>query len=369
MKIVTVVGTRPEIIRLSRIINALDSSLQHYLIHTGQNYDYELNDIFFDDLDLKKPKYYLDAVGDNPADTIAKIISSFNSVLDKIRPDAVLVLGDTNSCLAVIAAKRRKIPIFHLEAGNRCFDERVPEEINRKIVDHISDINITYSDISREYLLKEGFPSNRIIKLGSPLYEVLEHYSAKINESKILDKLKLTKDKFFLVSCHREENIDYDHNISSLHQVLNEVSIRYQLPIIFSTHPRTRNKIEKMNLSFNPLVKILKPLSFTDYNYLQKNALVVLSDSGSISEEASILGIKALNIRETHERPEAMEEATVIMTGIDTKNILDCIELLINSNFKSQIVRDYSFPNVSEKVLKIILSYTGYVNREVWKKS
>jgi len=374
LKVVTVVGTRPEIIRLSRVLDALDKSevIDHILVHTGQNYDYELNEIFFEDLELRKPDYFMNAAGANAASTIGNIINAIDPILEKENPDAFLVLGDTNSCLCTIPAKKRKIPIFHMEAGNRCFDQRVPEETNRKIVDHISDINLPYSSIAREYLLREGIPGDRIIKTGSPMYEVLTHYLPKINNSKILSDLGLQKKKYFLVSAHREENIVSDHNFGNLVDTLNIVSSEYQLPVIVSTHPRTQNRIDQLNIQFNDQIRLLKPLSFTDYNWLQMNARCVMSDSGTISEESSILNFAALNIRETHERPEAMEETTTIMTGLEKNNILRGIRLhdeqALNGKRFSETVSDYNNPNVSSKILKIIISYTDYVNRVVWNK-
>ncbi len=374
LKVLTVVGTRPEIIRLSRVLNALDhnEAIDHVLVHTGQNYDYELNEIFFKDLSLRHPDYYLNASGHNAATTIGNIITAIDPVLEKENPDALLILGDTNSCLCAIPAKKRKIPIFHMEAGNRCFDQRVPEETNRKIVDHISDINLPYSSIAREYLLKEGLPADRIIKTGSPMYEVLMHYMPVIQHSTVLSDLVLEKNKYFLVSAHREENISPDISFNKLKEILNALASLYKLPVIVSTHPRTKIRIEESKHEFNPLIRFLKPLSFSDYNHLQLNARCVLSDSGTISEESSILNFPALNIRETHERPEAMEEAAVIMTGLETDNIIRGISILDNQTLTAQrfgeLVEDYKSPNVSIKILKIILSYTQYVNRVVWYK-
>jgi UDP-N-acetylglucosamine 2-epimerase len=369
LKVLTVVGTRPEIIRLSRVLIALDNSevIDHILVHTGQNYDYELNEVFFEDLGLRKPDYFLNAAGSNATTTAGQILINIDPVLEKIKPNAFLVLGDTNSCLCAIAAKKRKIPIFHMEAGNRCFDQRVPEETNRKIVDHISDINLTYSSIAREYLLKEGLPADRIIKTGSPMYEVLHHYMPKIDSSNILSKLNLSKENYFVVSAHREENISNDENFNGLITSLNKIAEIYGLPIVFSTHPRTRNKLNESKIKLHPLIQIMKPLGFHDYNHLQKNAKVVLSDSGTISEEASIMRFPALNIRETHERPEAMEEASVIMVGLTKDRILQGIKILEDQTTNIlRYVADYNMPNVSDKVVRIILSYTDYIKRTVW---
>jgi UDP-N-acetyl-L-fucosamine synthase len=371
LKIVTVVGTRPEIIRLSRILLKLDAtkSIDHILVHTGQNYDYELNEVFFKDLGLRKPDYFLDAAGRNATTTAGQILINIDPIFEQVEPDALLVLGDTNSCLCAIAAKKRKIPIFHMEAGNRCFDQRVPEETNRKIVDHISDVNLTYSDIAREYLLREGLPADRVIKTGSPIYEVLSAYNKEINASTILLKLDLKKQGYFLVSAHREENINSE-NFLRLVDSLNAIAEKYQLPIIVSTHPRTRNKINETGVEFNALIQLMKPIGFHDYNNLQKNAKVVLSDSGTISEESSIMNFPALNIREAHERPEAMEEASVMMVGLNLKRIMQALIILENQKFgKSRTLRpvsDYSMPNVSDKVVRILISYTDYVNRVVW---
>jgi UDP-N-acetylglucosamine 2-epimerase (non-hydrolysing) len=374
LKVVTVVGTRPEIIRLSRVILALDKtkSIEHILIHTGQNYDYELNEVFFSDLGLRKPDYFLNAAGANATETIGKIIINVDPILEKIKPNAFLVLGDTNSCLCAIPAKKRKIPIFHMEAGNRCFDQRVPEETNRKIVDHISDINLTYSDIAREYLLREGIAPDRIIKTGSPMYEVLNAYLPRIEQSNILSDLGLEKYKYFVVSAHREENISSDKNFKGLVSSLNAIAEKYKYPVIVTTHPRTRNMIEQKGIKFHPLVSLMKPMGFSDYNKLQINSKVVLSDSGTISEESSILNFPALNLREAHERPEAMEEASVMMVGLSEERIMQALEILHSQNRgKKRTLRqvsDYSMPNVSEKVVRIILSYTDYINRVVWHK-
>lgn len=373
LKVLTVVGTRPEIIRLSQVLLKLDAteSIEHILVHTGQNYDYELNEVFFKDLGLRKPDHFLNAAGGNATTTAGKILINIDPILEQEQPDAFLVLGDTNSCLCAIAAKKRKIPIFHMEAGNRCFDQRVPEETNRKIVDHISDINLTYSSIAREYLLREGLSADRIIKTGSPIYEVIDAYLDQINSSDILARLKLKKNEYFLVSAHREENINSD-NFLKLVDSLNVVAAKYQLPVIVSTHPRTRNKIEEMQVEFHELIQLMKPMGFHDYNNLQKNAKVVLSDSGTISEESSIMNFPALNIREAHERPEAMEEASVMMVGLNPERIMQALTVL-ETQERDEIrslrpVYDYSMPNVSDKVIRIILSYTDYVNRVVWSK-
>lgn len=374
LKVITVVGTRPEIIRLSRVICALDASeaVEHILVHTGQNYDYELNEVFFEDLGIRKPNHFLNAAGSNATTTAGQILINIDSVLEDIKPDAFLVLGDTNSCLCAIAAKKKQIPIFHMEAGNRCFDQRVPEETNRKIVDHISDINMTYSDIAREYLLREGLSADRIIKTGSPMFEVLNHYLPEIKSSSVLEKLKLEKGKYFVVSAHREENISSDKNFRGLMESLNIIAEKYGYPVIVSTHPRTRNMIEKKQIETHSRIQFLKPLGFHDYNALQMNSYAVFSDSGTISEESSILNFRALNIRDAHERPEAMEEASVMMVGMNSERILQGMVQLgrqtidEDRNFRS--VADYSMPNVSEKVVRIILSYTDYINRVVWSK-
>ncbi|MGE3974622.1 MAG: non-hydrolyzing UDP-N-acetylglucosamine 2-epimerase [Bdellovibrionales bacterium] len=370
LKVVTILGTRPEIIRLSRVLAELDRTTEHLLVHTGQNYDYELNEIFFKDLELKSPDHYLEAVGATPAQTIAQVITKTDQLLRELKPDAVLVLGDTNSGLAALPAKRLKIPVFHMEAGNRCFDQRVPEEINRRIIDHTSDINLTYSDIARDYLLREGFPADRVIKTGSPMFEVLTHYSQKIDASPVLKELGLEKEKFFVVSCHREENVDDPEHLEQLGHALNGLADRYAMPLIFSAHPRTRTRLEKQKISLHPLVKVMKPLSLSDYIHLQKNAFVVLSDSGTITEESSILGFPALNIREAHERPEGMEEAAVVMTGLNPKRVLQGVELVHSQrkqNFRR--VNDYSMPNVSQKVVRLILSHIDYVHRVVWGRN
>jgi UDP-N-acetylglucosamine 2-epimerase (non-hydrolysing) len=374
LKVLTVVGTRPEIIRLAKVIIALDNSkaIEHIIVHTGQNYDYELNQIFFDDLQIRKPDYFLNAAGSTATETIGKILINIDPVLEEIKPDAFLVLGDTNSCLCAIPAKKRHIPIFHMEAGNRCFDQRVPEETNRKIVDHISDINLTYSDIAREYLLREGLPADRIIKTGSPMFEVLNHYKSAIESSDILARLKLEENKYFVVSAHREENINNDYNFKSLLTSLNLIAEKYDLPIIVSTHPRTRKMIDAKGMNFHKNIQLLKPLGFNDYNALQMKSKAVLSDSGTISEESSILNFPALNLRQAHERPEAMEEASVMMVGLNPERIMQGLIELENQkigelrNFRK--VSDYSMPNVSEKVVRIIISYVDYINRTVWSE-
>lgn len=368
----TVVGTRPEIIRLACVIREMDKHFDHVIVHTGQNYDHELNQIFFDDLDIRKPDYFLEAAGKNGAETIGKVIIEIDKTIEKVSPNAVLVLGDTNSCLSILPAKKRKIPTFHMEAGNRCFDMRVPEEINRRIVDHIADINLTYSSIAREYLLQEGLSADRIIKTGSPMFEVLSFYNSKIQSSVILDKLDLKIKEFFLVSAHREENIESDINFSRLITILNTIAEKYNLPVVVSTHPRTMNRIKKNNIKFNSMVNLLKPLNFSDYNKLQISSKAVLSDSGTINEEASILKFDALNIREAHERPEGMEEAAVMMVGLNKDTVLQSLDILSkqsnDENLLFRQVADYSMPNVSLKVVRIIQSYTEYVNRVVWKK-
>ncbi|WP_417619721.1 non-hydrolyzing UDP-N-acetylglucosamine 2-epimerase [Oceanihabitans sediminis] len=373
LKVLTVVGTRPEIIRLSQVLLKLDAteSIEHILVHTGQNYDYELNEVFFKDLGLRKPDHFLNAAGGTATNTAGQILINIEPVLEAVNPDAFLVLGDTNSCLCAIAAKKRKIPIFHMEAGNRCFDQRVPEETNRKIVDHVSDINLTYSDIAREYLLREGLPADRVIKTGSPIYEVVNAYIKDIDNSDVLTRLNLTKEGYFLVSAHREENIN-SNNFLKLVESLNLIAETYQLPVIVSTHPRTRNKIEETGVTFHSLIQLMKPLGFHDYNHLQKNAKAVLSDSGTISEESSIMNFPALNIREAHERPEAMEEASVMMVGLNPERIMQALKVLDTQGRDTdrtlRPVADYSMPNVSDKVTRIILSYTDYVNRTVWRK-
>lgn len=372
LKLMTVVGTRPEIIRLSRVMAACDTYFDHVIVHTGQNYDYELNEIFFTDLGIRKPDHFLNAAGTTGAETIGNVIIGVDKVLEEVQPEALLVLGDTNSCMAVIPAKRRKIPTFHMEAGNRCFDMRVPEEINRRIVDHTADLNLTYSTIARDYLLAEGLPADLVIKTGSPMFEVLNYYKAKIEASDILARLGLKEHEYFIVSAHREENINSDQNFLDLVEMLNAVAEKYQFPVIVSTHPRTRNRIEQLNIKFHPLIQLLKPLGFSDYNKLQLSAKAALSDSGTINEESSILNFPALNLRQTHERPEGMEEAAVMMVGLTAERILQGLEILESQPRGEErllrLVADYSMPNVSEKVVRIILSYTDYVNRVVWKK-
>lgn len=371
LKVMTVVGTRPEIIRLSAVINKLDESeaIDHLLVHTGQNYDYELNEVFFNDFNLKKPDYFLNAATGTAVETIGNILVKIDPILEEVNPDAFLVLGDTNSCLCAIAAKRRHIPIFHMEAGNRCFDQRVPEETNRKIVDHTADINLTYSDIAREYLLREGLPADRVIKTGSPMFEVLNSRKDDIEKSDVLQKLGLEEGKYFVVSAHREENISSEQNFMDLVDSLNTIAKKYQMPLVVSTHPRTGKMIKLKGVEFNPLIKTMKPLGFNDYVKLQKYSKAVLSDSGTISEESSILGFRALNIRQAHERPEAMEEASVMMVGLKKERILQGL-LVLETQEKDtlRLVADYSMSNVSDKVLRIILSYTDYVNSVVWRK-
>lgn len=372
LKVMTIVGTRPEIIRLSAVINKLEESdaIEHILVHTGQNYDYELNEIFFKDFNLRKPDYFLDAAQGSAIETVGNILIKVDPVLEEVQPEAVLILGDTNSCLCAIAAKKRHIPIFHMEAGNRCFDQRVPEETNRKIVDHIADINMPYSDIAREYLLREGLPADRIIKTGSPMFEVLNSKKDDIEKSDIINRLGLKEGNYFVVSAHREENISSETGFIDLVESLNTIAKEYNLPIIISTHPRTKNMIEAKGIEFNPLIKTMKPLGFNDYVKLQKHAKAVLSDSGTISEESSILGFKALNIREAHERPEAMEEASVMMVGLKNERILQGLEILETQERESlRTVSDYTMYNVSDKVLRIIISYTDYINRTVWNKN
>ena len=375
LKVVTVVGTRPEIIRLSCTLIALDQNeaIEHVLVHTGQNYDYELNEIFFEDLGLRKPDHFLEAAGQNATETIGNILIKIDPILEKENPDAFLVLGDTNSCLCAIPAKKRKIPVFHMEAGNRCFDQRVPEETNRKIVDHVADINLTYSSIAREYLLREGLSPDRVIKTGSPMFEVLNKFKPTIESSNVLDKLGLEKQKFFVVSAHREENISNPRNFNGLIESLNQIAEKYDFPVIVSTHPRTRNMLNNKNLKTHKNIQFLKPLGFNDYNALQMHSFAVLSDSGTISEESSILNFHALNIREAHERPEAMEEASVMMVGLSPERIMQGLAALSvqkrspERNFRS--VYDYSMPNVSEKMVRIIISYTDYIKRVVWSST
>ncbi|MFW3496701.1 non-hydrolyzing UDP-N-acetylglucosamine 2-epimerase [Aerococcus viridans] len=369
LKVMTVVGTRPEIIRLSSVIQKLEESeaIEHVLVHTGQNYDYELNEVFFEDFGLRKPNYFLNAAGNSPMETVGQILANIDPILVDEAPDSFLVLGDTNSCLCAIAAKRHHIPIFHMEAGNRCFDQRVPEETNRKIVDHVADINLTYSDIAREYLLAEGLPADQIIKTGSPMFEVLNHKLEDIINAASYTKLNLEKGQYFVISAHRDENINSERNFLNLVDTVNEIAEVYQLPVIVSTHPRTRKMIEKKGVKFNELVQLMRPMGFTEYNNLQMNSKAVLSDSGTISEESSILGFKALNLREAHERPEAMEEGAVMMVGLEKERIIQGLTILDSQGDDTlRLVADYSMPNVSEKVLRIILSYRDYVTRRIW---
>lgn len=372
LKVMSVVGTRPEIIRLSRVLAKLDEYCEHILVHTGQNYDFELNEVFFNDLGVRKPDYFLNAAGKNAAETIGQVIIKVDQVLEEVNPEAMLVLGDTNSCISAIPAKRRKVPIFHMEAGNRCFDQRVPEETNRKIVDHTADINLTYSTIARDYLLAEGIPADRIIKTGSPMFEVLTHYMPNIDSSNVLKDLDIKKNEFFVVSAHREENVDSPKQLANLAKTLNIVAEHYNIPVIVSTHPRTRNRIEAQGIEFHENIRLLKPLGFHDYNNLQKNAKAVLSDSGTINEESSIMNFPALNLREAHERPEGMEEAAVMMVGLGAERIMQALQILEDQpTGKQRLLRqvyDYSMPNVADKVVRIIQSYTDYVNRVVWKK-
>lgn len=372
LKVMTILGTRPEIVRLSRVMSALDKYMTQVIVHTGQNYDYELNQVFFDDLEIRKPDYFLEAAGKNACETVGQVIARVDLVLEKEQPDALLVLGDTNSCLAAYPAKRRKIPVFHMEAGNRCFDQRVPEEINRKIVDHISDINMPYSSISREYLLREGLPPDRVVKTGSPMFEVLTYYMPKIKASDVLQRLELSENEYFVVSAHREENIDDDAQFEKLIRVLNQIAERYEMRVIVTAHPRTRNRIEADGPIISDKVELLKPLGFCDYVYLQTRARATLSDSGTITEESSILNFPAINIRNAHERPEGMEEASVMMTGLEPERIMQALEIL-ESQPKGpermlRPVSDYTMPNVSEKVIRIIMSYTDYIHRFVWYK-
>jgi UDP-N-acetylglucosamine 2-epimerase (non-hydrolysing) len=372
LKVMTIVGTRPEVIRLSRTIAKLDEFCEHILVHTGQNYDYELNEVFFIDLGIRKPDVFLEAAGKNAAESIGQIIIAADQAMEGFKPDALLLLGDTNSSLSAIPAKRRKIPIFHMEAGNRCFDFRVPEEINRRIVDHTSDINLTYSEIARDYLLREGFPPDQVIKTGSPMREVLDYYSAEIDSSDIINKLSLVPHQYFLISSHREENVDSPENLMKIINILNDLATRYKSPIIFSTHPRTRKRLEDLGVETNPLIQFLKPFGFFDYIKLQVEARCVLSDSGTITEESSILNFPALNIREVHERPEGFEEASVIMVGLNLDTVIQALNVLDSqprgTSRLLRLVDDYAPQNVSDKVLRIILSYTDFVNRKVWRK-
>lgn len=372
LKVISVVGTRPEIIRLSRVLAKLDEHCEHILVHTGQNYDFELNEVFFNDLGVRKPDYFLNAAGKNAAETIGQVIIKVDQVLEEVQPEAMLVLGDTNSCLSAIPAKRRKVPIFHMEAGNRCFDQRVPEETNRRIVDHTADINLTYSTIARDYLLAEGLPADRVIKTGSPMFEVLNYYMPQIDGSDVLARLGLLKDQFFVVSVHREENVDSPMQLAKLAETLNMVAESYNLPVIVSTHPRTRNRIDAQGIEFHPNIQLLKPLGFHDYNHLQKNAKAVLSDSGTINEESSIMNFPALNLREAHERPEGMEEASVMMVGLEVERVMQGLTILETQRSGDlrdlRLVSDYSMPNVADKVVRIIHSYRDYVMRTVWKQ-
>jgi len=371
-KVMTIVGTRPEIIKLSRVIAELEENVDHILVHTGQNYDYELNEIFFKDLRVKKPDYFLNCVGNTTAETIANIIAKSDNIIEEVQPDAVLLYGDTNSCLSVISAKKRQVPIFHMEAGNRCFDQRVPEELNRKIVDHLSDINMPLTEQARDYLISEGIRPETIIKTGSCMKEILNFYKLEISESQVLKNLELKEDKYFIVSIHREENVDYKNNLENLLHSLNAVAEKYQLPVIVSTHPRTKNRIEQLdgNIKVNPLINFMKPMGFFDYVKLQQEAKCVISDSGTITEESSILGFPAIMIRKAHERPEGMDEGTLIMSGLEEERVLESINVMVSQNkkFISNIIKDYNVDNVSIKVTRIILSYIDYVNRTVWKK-
>lgn len=372
LKVLTVVGTRPEIIRLSRVMAKLDLHADHTIVHTGQNYDYELSGIFFEELGIRKPDHFMEVAADSPSETIGNVIIETDKLLQSVSPDAVLVLGDTNSCMSLLPAKRRKIPTFHMEAGNRCFDQRVPEEINRKLVDHIADINLPYSTLSRENLLREGLPADLIIKTGSPMSEVLSHYKSMILDSNILSRLELKKGEYFVLSLHREENIEVESNFEKIVEIINRLAAKYSLPVIFSLHPRTLKKIESNKIELDPLVRSLSPLGFLDYNQLQINSKAVLSDSGTISEESSILNFPALNIREAHERPEAMEEASVMMTGLDIDTVFQALDILESQKRGEERttlpVADYSTPNVSDKIVRIIQSYTGYINRKVWMR-
>lgn len=368
MKVMTIVGTRPEIIKLARTIKELDKYTEHILVHTGQNYDYELNEVFFKDLGLRNPDVYMNAAGENAAETIGNVITKSDKLFKEYKPDAVLLYGDTNSCLAVISAKRNKIPVFHMEAGNRCFDERVPEELNRKVLDHLSDINLTLTEHARRYLISEGIRPETIIKVGSSMKEVLNDNKTLIEKSNVLERLNLEKNKYFVLSLHREENVDNPTNFESLIDAINDISKKYDMPIIFSAHPRTRKKIESLNIKFDDKVKYMKPLGFNDYNKLQKNAFCVISDSGTITEESSIMGFPAITIRQAHERPEGMDEGTLIMSGVNSKDIIDSIEIVTKEKNKPSIVKDYDVEHVGMKIVRIIMSYTGYINRTVWRK-
>lgn len=368
MRVMTIVGTRPEIIKLACVIKELDKYTDHILVHTGQNYDYELNQVFFEDLDLREPDVYMNAAGENAAETIANVIAKSDKLFKEYKPDAVLLYGDTNSCLAVISAKRNKIPVFHMEAGNRCFDERVPEELNRKVLDHLSDINMTLTEHARRYLIAEGIRPETIIKTGSSMQEVFNMNKEKIAQSDILERLGLKEKEYFVLSAHREENVDNEKNFINLLNSINKVAEVYKIPIVFSAHPRTRKKIETMNFKFNDLVKYMKPLGFNDYNKLQQNAFCVISDSGTITEESSLLGFPAITIRQAHERPEGMDEGTLIMSGVEEQGILDAIKVVTDQNVKMNPVADYQAPHLASKVVRIILSYTDYINRTVWKR-
>lgn len=368
MKVMTIVGTRPEIIKLACVIKELDKYTEHILVHTGQNYDYELNEVFFKDLNLREPDIYMNAAGETAAETIGNVINISDKLIREHKPDAILLYGDTNSCLSVISAKRNKVPVFHMEAGNRCFDERVPEEINRKVVDHLSDINMTLTEHARRYLIMEGIKPETVIKVGSSMKEVLANNMEAIDKSDVLDRLELEKGKYFVLSAHREENVDNPKNFESLVNAINEVAKTYKMPIIFSAHPRTRKKIESSNYKFDELVKYMKPLGFNDYNKLQKNAFCVISDSGTITEESSLLGFPAITIRQAHERPEGMDEGTLIMSGVDAKDILDSIKIVTSQTEKVHVVNDYDVDYLANKIVRIIMSYTGYINRTVWRK-
>ena len=368
MRVMTIVGTRPEIIKLACVIKELDKYTDHILVHTGQNYDYELNQVFFEDLDLRAPDVYMNAAGENAAETIANVIEKSDKLFKEYKPDAVLLYGDTNSCLSVISAKRNKIPVFHMEAGNRCFDERVPEELNRKVLDHLSDINMTLKEHARRYLIAEGIRPETIIKTGSSMQEVFAMNKDKIAQSNVLERLGLKEKEYFVLSAHREENVDSEKNFINLLNSINKVAEVYKMPIVFSAHPRTRNKIEAMGFKFNDLVKYMKPLGFNDYNKLQQNAFCVISDSGTITEESSILGFPAITVRQAHERPEGMDEGTLIMSGVDSETILDSIKIVTDQNVKMNIVKDYDVDHLASKVVRIIMSYTGYINRTVWRK-
>lgn len=368
MRVMTIVGTRPEIIKLACVIKELDKYTDHILVHTGQNYDYELNQVFFEDLDLREPDVYMNAAGENAAETIANVIAKSDKLFKEYKPDAVLLYGDTNSCLAVISAKRNKIPVFHMEAGNRCFDERVPEELNRKVLDHLSDINMTLTEHARRYLIAEGIRPETIIKTGSSMQEVFNMNKEKIAQSDVLERLGLKEKEYFVLSAHREENVDNEKNFINLLNSINKVAEVYKIPIVFSAHPRTRKKIETMNFKFNDLVKYMKPLGFNDYNKLQQNAFCVISDSGTITEESSLLGFPAITIRQAHERPEGMDEGTLIMSGVEEQGILDAIKVVTDQNVRMNQVADYQAPHLASKVVRIILSYTDYINRTVWKR-